>query len=428
MAGRLVLIALALAGAVFFCACEESVIGACESDRDCDPPFRCVDGVCRQPVEGGPDGGEDGGGDPGGEAGDGDPWTDRAEDGGDGDGDGDGGGDPGGDPGGDEAAPWIITPGVGVGPVTVSASMTNPTTLSQVQGVLGETGRLAQNTSYTYVFKNDTLSVTGIDTNGNQVFDGADHIISIAILEGLDARTGEGLQVGSTQAQVRAAARFSNPDRSAVLPPYQDFLGGKFDSYFRLGFYVGYDSTDTSTTMIVSRQYPRPPDGRISPAAGTLTFGGTVIQCGDGYQTGSEEDVHRVVLGLPNWRSYFMADINSPYADEVELYIDSYRVLGMEFIGGHDEIFIYSVDLLVAVAIYPFYYGQTAYGHGVGSTKAEWESELGAPVSQITDPQYGVMFVYQASTDYKFAIMYTDDGVSQDDKAVLLVLNYQEAP
>ena len=139
--------------------------------------------------------------------------------------------------------------------------------------------------------------------------------------------------------------------------------------------------------------------------------------------------MHRGVLGLPNWRSYFEAEVNTQYgAQDVELYVDSYRILGMEFVGGHDEIFIYSVDRLVAVTIYPFYYGETAYGHGVGSTKAEWESELGAPVEQLTDPTYGVMFVYQASIDYKFAIMYTDDGVSQDDNAVLLVLNYQEAP
>jgi hypothetical protein len=108
--------------------------------------------------------------------------------------------------------------------------------------------------------------------------------------------------------------------------------------------------------------------------------------------------------------------------------VDSYRILGMEFVGGHDSIAIYNVDRLVAVAIYPFYYGETAYGHGVGSTKAEWETELGAPATQLTDPNYGVLFIYQASIDYKFAVMYTNDGASSGDLAVLLVLNYQEAP
>jgi hypothetical protein len=307
--------------------------------------------------------------------------------------------------------------------------MSNFTTLAQVQGVLGETGRLANNAKYTYVFKNDTLSVTGIDVNNNQLFDGPDHIISITIVDGLNAETSEGIRVGFTQAQVRAVGRFANPQRSAVIPPYQDFLGGKFDSYFNLGFYVGYDNTDVSTTIIISRQYPQPPDGRINPAAGSLTFGGTTIQCGDGYETGSRQDVHRGVLGLPNWRSYFDAEVNTEFGlQNVELYVDSYRILGMEFVGGHDEIFIYNVDRLVAVSIYPFYYGETAQGHGVGSTKAEWESELGASINQHNDPQYGTLFIYQASVDYKFAVMYTDDGVAQDDVATLLVLNYQEAP
>jgi hypothetical protein len=307
--------------------------------------------------------------------------------------------------------------------------MTNFTTLSQVQGVLGETGYLADSAKYTFVFLNDTLRVTGIDVNGNQLFDGPDHIISLTILEGLDAQTGEGIRVGSTQAQVRAAARFSNPDRAAVIPPYAEFLGGKFDSYFRIGFYVGYDSTDVCSTIIISRQYPQPPDGRINPAAGSLTFGGTTIQCGDGYQTGSRQEVHRGILGLPNWRYYFETEVNTEYGpQDVELYDDSYRILGMEFIGGHDEVFIYNVDRLVAVSIYPFYYGETAQGHGVGSTKAEWEAELGAPTNQLYDPNYGTLFIYQASLDYKFAIMYTDEGVSSDDVATLLVLNYQEAP
>jgi len=307
--------------------------------------------------------------------------------------------------------------------------MTSFTTLAQVQGVLGETGRLANNTKYTYVFLNDTLSVTGIDVNGNQLFDGPDHIISIAVVEGLNAQTSEGIRVGSTQAQVRAVGRFANPDRAAVIPPYQDFQGGKFDSYFRLGIYVGYDSTDVCSTIIVSRQYPQPPDGRINPASGSLTFGGGTIQCGDGYQTGSRQDVHRGILGLPNWRYYFETEVNTQYGPQnIELYDDSYRILGMEFVGGHDEIFIYSVDRLVAVSIYPFYYGETAQGHGVGSTKAEWESELGAPTSQINDPTYGTLFIYQASVDYKFAVMYTNDGASQNDYASLLVLNYQEAP
>jgi len=82
---------------------------------------------------------------------------------------------------------------------------------------------------------------------------------------------------------------------------------------------------------------------------------------------------------------------------------------------------------VIAVMLYPLFYGRTAAGNGLGSTKAEWEAELDAPVAVKQDPNYeGTLHVYQPSAEHYFAITYSNNGASQDDVAVFMVLNYQE--
>ena len=48
---------------------------------------------------------------------------------------------------------------------------------------------------------------------------------------------------------------------------------------------------------------------------------------------------------------------------------------------------------------------------------------MGDPVAIQEDPAYGKVFVYAAGS-YYLGIMYTNDGASGDDAAVLLLLNY----
>ena len=110
----------------------------------------------------------------------------------------------------------------------------------------------------------------------------------------------------------------------------------------------------------------------------------------------------------------------------MQFYLDSYRILGMEFLGGDDSYWTYDIDKLIAVMLYPLFYGSTAAGNGLGSTKASWEAELGTGVAK-QDPQYeGTLWVYEPSVEHKFAITYTNDGAGPDDVAVFIILNYQE--
>jgi hypothetical protein len=350
-----------------------------------------------------PDGGEPDGGDPAG-----------GEDGG----------------GGTDLGPkWVITPGVGIGPLNVSQTWTDYTTLGQAKAVLEESGTAVGDAKYTLSFRNGTLLVAGIDINANQQFDDADHIIAITVREGIYAETSEGLGVGSPLADVRGTARFATPDRSVVLPPYGAYLGGKMEEYFTVGIFFGYDDIDHVASIMVTRIYPQPPDATLNPAAGTLQFGTGIIRAGNGYDSGTTADVHRGILGQADWFNNFDADITLATGTviTIQFYLDSYRILGMEFLGGDDSYFTYDIDKLIAVMLYPLFYGRTAAGNGLGSTKAEWEAELGAAVDVKQDPAYeGTLHVYQPSAEHHFAITYSNNGASQDDVAVFMVLNYQE--
>jgi hypothetical protein len=382
----------------------------CTTHADCPIGEFCFKGSCFKNLEprDEPDGGEPDGGEPDG----GDP----------------GGGDDGG--GGTDLGPlWTITPGVGIGPLTVSLTWQNYTTLAQVKAILGDSGQPVGSAKYTLSFMDDKLLVAGIDINANQQFDDADHIIAITVREGIYAETDEGLGVGSPLSDVRQVARFTTPDRSVVLPPYGAYLGGKMEEYFTLGIFFGYDDIDQVASVMVTRPYPQPPDATLNPAAGTLQFGGGTIYCGNGYDVGSTADVHRGILGQADWFNNFNADITLASGDviNVRFYLDSYRILGMEFLGGDDSYLWYDIDRLIVVMLYPLFYGRTAAGNGLGSTKAEWEAELGAAVSVKQDPQYeGTLHVYQPSAEHYFAITFSNDGASQDDVAVFMVLNYQE--
>ncbi|HUU01216.1 MAG TPA: putative metal-binding motif-containing protein [Myxococcota bacterium] len=325
-------------------------------------------------------------------------------------------------------SPWTITPGTGIGPILASQDRTNFFSLGQVRAELGEQGTTVDSAAYTLAFLGQTMSATGIDSNAspNQQFDDEDHIISVVAGGGLNARTIEGLGVGSTLGEVHAVGRFASPDRSGIVPAYGEYPGGKMEYYFGQGFFVGYNNLDQASLMTVTRSYPHPPDGTIDPAAGRLTFGGTSIECGDGYTTGSFRDVHQGILGAPDWDYGFSMDIDTQYGVQtVDFYLDSYRILGIELIGGDDTVFIYDVDRLVIISLYLPYYGRTSAGHGLGTSKGDWETELGAPTDTFTDQNTGVTTYLYTTGARKFAVTYTNNGSSQSDLAVLLVLNYQ---
>jgi hypothetical protein len=235
------------------------------------------------------------------------------------------------------------------------------------------------------------------------------------------------LRPGSTLSEVHQVATYASPDRSATIPPYGQYPGGLMESYFRLGAFFGYNDQNVVAAITVSRAYNQPPSGIINPATATLTFGGGVIECGDGYQSGSLRNVHRQILGEPDWASNFTTEIQTQYGpQDVQFYLDTYRILGMEVVGGDDEIFTYVIDRLVVVALYPLYYGKTAGGHGVGNSRAEWEQELGAQLREKTDPTYNATVHIYAAGARLFGIIYANNGASADDKAVMLLLNYQE--
>jgi len=389
--------------------------------------FICVSKICYQRITDGDDGdgydGSDGfDGYDGYDGYDGNDGYDGYDGGDDG---GDPGGDDGGDPGGDQSQAWLITPGVSVGPLLVSQGMNSVHTLGEIQGHLGEAGTPIPDAPFALAFRNDTLWISGIDSNDSQVFDAGDSILSIMVRTGFDARTAEGLGPDSTRAQVRAVAAYANPDYAADLPPYGEFPGGKVDEYFSAGVYFGYDEAGVVTAVTVARSY-RAPNATIDPANARIGFGATWIACGDGYQTGSKIDIHRGALGLPDWSRSFTQEITLQDGStaNIDFYLDSYRIQGMEFLGGDDTYLWYDVDRLVAIALYPMFYGTTASGHGIGSTRAEWESELGAPVDiKVSDETGAKTYVYQAGSK-GFAIYYNNNGDLMTDQATWLMLNF----
>jgi hypothetical protein len=411
--------AFLLAVALGSAGCQESS-PACELNNDCPAGFVCLAGICWQDTrdgqepqpEEGPPPGDDGGllPDDGPEPGDdgGLPPDDGPEPGDDG----------GGEDAGDSAPAWVIVPGQSVGPLAVSQSLANMTTLAQVRGILGEPGVLLQGATYTMTFLQDRLWAVGIDVNGSKSFDDPDRVISIMAREGLNVRTQGGLTIGSTRAEVRG--QLGQPDHFADLAPSGEYPGGRVDEYFRLGLFVGYGTDDVSTAYTVTRVL-RAPDGRLDPTNGTLAFGSTTIYLGDGNYTGDSRSRHLGVLGEPDWHSTFDRTV-SGYP--VTFYLDSYRIQGLEFIGV-DNVMGIAKDKLVVVAVYPFYYGTTAQGLGVGSPKSAFTAQYGQPTPRYDATYQATVFVYTAGTR-KLGVLFTHDGQAEADTAVMLVLNYQE--
>jgi hypothetical protein len=317
---------------------------------------------------------------------------------------------------------WLIEAGRGVGPVDVSRSLALSTTLEEVRAALWEEGSLVPGATYTMSFLDDRLWVAGIDVNGNKTFDDPDHVISVIARPGLNAQTPQGLGVGSALTEVRAA--LGQPDHSAVLPPSESFEGGRVDEYFGLGLFVNYDPGDAAQALTVTRGYSSP-GGSFDPEAGTLTYGGTTLYLGDGLTTGDPQAKHRQAVGEPDWPSGFERVIDvSGNPVSVQFYLDSYRIQGLEFIGVDTVASVYRRDKLVLVALYPFYFGQAANGLRVGSPKADLDALYGAPTT-VQDPAWnGTLYVYTAGTR-KLGALFTRDGQSPEDTAVMLILNYQ---
>ncbi len=377
---------------------------SCQIDFDCRAGYFCNHGVCVLDQGIHPDGGPlpDGG----------DPGSNPS----------DLGGDPGSDPG--PGTSLLLTPGVGIGPVQVSASRSTYYTLGNVRSALGENGAAVGSAKFTLSFKNQTLSASGIDSNAspNQVFDNDDHVISLMAFSGLNAKTADGLGPGSTLAQVHG--RYPSPDLATVVPAYNEYPGGKMEYYFTLGLFVGYNVSDVATFFTVTRPYQQPPNAVINPGSGTLKFGGTTILFGDGTDIGDLRSKHLGALGNPDWDYSFSLTIDTQYGPvPIDFYLDTYRILGLEIVGGDEPQ--YNVTKLLVASIYAPFYGKTAAGHGLATSKAAWETELGVPGDVVTDQNTGITsHVYNAGSR-KFAITYSDNGVSQDDIAVFLVLNYQ---
>jgi len=292
-----------------------------------------------------------------------------------------------------------------------------------VQAALGETGSLVPGATYTMSFLGDRLWVLGIDVNDTKTFDAADHVISAIAREGLNARTPNGLTLGSTFVDVRTS--LGQPDNSELVLPSGQVEGGRLDAYFRLGLYVNYDAQDVVKAITVTRVYSLP-TGSFDPAAGTLTYGGRTIYLGDGNSTGDAQAVHRGAVGEPDWPSSFEKEVDSGGSPvDVLFYVDSYRIQGLEFIGVDTVAGMFEKDKLVLVALYPFYYGRAANGLQVGSPKSSLDALYGAPTVRQDPAWDGVLYLYTTGTR-KLGVLYTNDGQSPADTAVMLILNYQE--
>jgi hypothetical protein len=297
------------------------------------------------------------------------------------------------------------------------------------------------------------------DSNFSRTLDDRDLLLSITALPAGAGKgdypgvTAEGLGIGSTRAEVEAVEAFAQPDRVLTLPAVGEFAGGTFGFYFGLGGIFGYDAQGAVTNVTVTRVYAQAPDGAIDFEGGRLDFGGgRVITAGDcAVQqqlppsvecTGSSEAVHRGILGSPDYSGTQMLQTQAMVggnqtAVTLTLSLDFYQVLGMQFTSlkrvevGTAVPIRRDVDAVVALAVFPPYYGVTAQGIGIGSARADLEAQLGwsDPVER-TGPSGERLFVYVMANGKKAGVAYfqAEDAGPQRAGGFLFPFPEQDVP
>ncbi|MBI4818387.1 MAG: hypothetical protein HY791_19130 [Deltaproteobacteria bacterium] len=273
---------------------------------------------------------------------------------------------------------------------SVKAAIGNPTRMSAM------TGSVTPRSYEWELASGPRLVVWFADSDLSQgVVGESDKVLWIAAERGFAGRSSEGVGIGSSRAEVRAA--YGAPGRSSPVadPP------GEIDAWYTRGLIVAYGTDELARTITVTRAYQVAPTGTVDIAAGSVSFPPSIQ---GGVLRGSRPNDVRQGLGAPDGEGNV-----SPGGVPLELW--SYAFIGVEvffadFLGMQRVAFI---------SLHAPFDGLTGNGVGIGSTRAELEShlsDLGFDGGRPSSASPEVICYVKDSTQRGFAATYSNANPS----------------
>ena len=236
--------------------------------------------------------------------------------------------------------------------------------------------------SYEYTFPNYTVTIwyanTNLDDDGMAPMDvdGTDVVLWIAVEDGFPGTTPDGLSLDSNRADVEGVYGAA-PHMVDIANPM-----GTLAQYYAEGILVAYEPNDDVRTITISKAYGVEPNGEIDVPGRRIVFGGDEIMgslVDIPPELGTERNTVTNLLGPPDTEGTIM--LGGQMVDAL-----SYGFLGIEVFfaeGGQRTVFL---------VIHPPYYGMTADGLGMGTTRADMEmylvDDLGYTATPSTNPQF----------------------------------------
>ncbi|MBR58462.1 MAG: hypothetical protein CMH54_10625 [Myxococcales bacterium] len=311
-----------------------------------------------------------------------------------------------------------LIPGIGIENLVLLGS-----NYAQVKATLGSPGEatsIEQNRSY----MGDMLQLTYGDLNLNGTVDDEDPVIAIAVSGHFGGTTDTGIGLGIGREDLDA---LYTPDATIDLPELPPFHDGIGHISYTGGLSVLVDGDDVATGIILHRAYNVAADGSFDPFEGTVELASTAIRCGDGREggeSGSSPYVYESILDAPDFRGQMTVEVSIA---DVDLSLDMYSMLGINFVRVVEIrkgfLGTETPNELAMVILSPPYSGQTAEGIRIGSKKWLVESALDLDFEK-TDELIGfTIHIYMTSSGKRLGVVYTNDGISTDDEAILFLLN-----
>jgi hypothetical protein len=254
--------------------------------------------------------------------------------------------------------------------------------------------------AYTYIFAGGVeVAVWYANTNlddddapPNDV-DDSDRVLWIAVSGSFTGKTSRGIGLGSTRAEVEAAAPagYGPPPRAVdITTP----APGTLAQYFTTGMFVAYDMNAVVRTVTICRAYRLEPSGTIDFGNGELDFAGGSVRGLVGFSPGSRPSEVISLLGEPDGRG------NVVIANQT-LGMMSYGFIGIEVFHsitpGLERVFFSSVHA-------PYYGTIAGSMAGIHNTRAEVEAALGLGTG--VESMSGQLVCYEGGGEPDVAVSY----------------------
>jgi hypothetical protein len=216
-------------------------------------------------------------------------------------------------------------------------------------------------------------------------------------------KTDNGIGIGSMKTMVEQAA----PNGYGPAPHSAPLMnGGSIGLYYKTGFLVAYDNTNTVTTFTVCKAYPAAPDGAIDPSHARFQFtagdlNATVISF-QGGQAGSTNDQVKMLLGPPDGEGEVTIGTQM-------LHLISYAFIGIEvFSPASGQI---GAGTTIFASVHAPYYGSLSGGGmiGVGSTRPDFEAALNVGTGQPSQGTPGLV-CYELGMSKIAGVTYSADA------------------